>query len=372
MAASILRAGAARIRNGITIFNHVRYKYCTICNVEFNAETGRRSIGIDNCTKLWIKYSIACNPYQDKVCNGCSNITNAKIINCTNVGTYQISNMGMGKKAMDNVQRVLSAVTSEYRSMQEQQMSNTAEDHTYCKISIGTVSNDECDTLTKISLRQFTDIGTSIISEMKDSNLNISKCLLAIDKQHKDDNIVNEINWVYRRYGDESVGNRNYQNSDSYLLAKIRKYLFYFFVKSVTTNSFDIMAIYHKRHEQTVRRYFHRGRVLLHHFWMPKHNAISRITPAHIEHHQNPYTTVLNQILNKKVFGCFDGHELRQDRYRDFNASYLSYSYKKYNTRKWMGIVLYVIYLFLSTYYIHIHIIQLSRHPQRSTACIYL
>ena len=137
------------------------------------------------------------------------------------------------------------------------------------------------------------------------------------------------------------------------------------------------MAIYHHRHEQTIRRYFHRGRVLLYSFWMWKHNGISRITPVIMEQHQNPYTAVLNQILNKKIFGCIDGHELKQDRYRDFNASYLSYSYKKYNTRKWMGIVLYVLHFLLHINTLKYEIISASllhkKYPSQSviTICLY-
>ena len=84
---------------------------------------------------------------------------------------------------------------------------------------------------------------------------------------------------------------------------------------------------------------------------MSKHNGFSHITPAAITDHNTPYTTLLNQILHKKVACCVDGHELRQDRYLDFNASYLSQSYKGYNTRKWIGFVLYVMCLCILSIY---------------------
>ena len=48
--------------------------------------------------------------------------------------------MDMGKRAMDNIRCVLSVVTSEYKSTQQNQMSNTADDHRFCTISIGTIT----------------------------------------------------------------------------------------------------------------------------------------------------------------------------------------------------------------------------------------
>lgn len=339
MADRVLRDRRIDLSNTVSIFGHVRSRYCSICNFQFSRNIKGSSIGIDNCLYLWTNYRIACHSTLDKICANCRVITRGKIINCTNIQQHQISHtITKGKRARDNIECVLKALTNGYNSLRQHR--NTQVDHSHCKISIESIDDDECDTLTKLSLSQISRQATDIVSEMKDNNLNISKCLLQIDKAKVDDNVINEIEWEHNNIHNQSNGNYNSQNSDNYLIRKIKQYLFIFYTKSVTTNSFVVMEIHHKTSDPTLRRHFHRGRLLLYQFWMPKYNGFDHINSLDIHRHQNPYTEVLNLILKKTVFGCADGHELQQDRYMDFNASYLSYSYKKYNTRKWMGFVL--------------------------------
>ena len=116
---------------------------------------------------------------------------------------------------------------------------------------------------------------------MKEQEIDINECLEVIDNTHKNDIELNAIEWIPMiDVNAIGIGNFNSSNSETYLLKKIKKYLFYFYAKSVTCNTFDIMCIYHKKHEQTLRRYWHRGRVLLHSFWMSKHNGFLHITAA--------------------------------------------------------------------------------------------
>ena len=274
------------------------------------------------------------------------NIPHHKITTSPNRFTCNASNQ-MSPRPFNNMICVLQALSSEYKHIthNQQKIIAKASDHSNCVIDVDTVTDVECDKLTKLSTRQIHEIAMDIMLEMKEQDLDINECFKAISMSHKNDLALNEIEWNQLDHDDSTdFGNWNSANSETYLLKKIKKCLFLFYTKSVTGNNFEIMRIYHKKHEQSMRRHFHRGRVLLHVFWMPKHNGFRHLNALDIQRHSNTYTTILNQILHKKIACCVDGHELRQDRYVDFNASYLSFSYKGYNTRKWMGFVLYVIW----------------------------
>ena len=335
-----MAAGVARRvsrSDGFAIFTHRRSVNCAVCNVSFKEDVGQYSLGVSQCTQLWMNYKILSHAYLDKICGNCRIISRDKLLTCVNLKAQQIDNSRLGKRALKNMESVLNAMTSEYRDQASQEP-----DHSKCRICIDTIDNAECDKLTKLTLAQHTDIGMSIMNVMKKEEYYISGCFLEIDKAHKDDEQMKAIEWVKESEDTNSPGNNNNNNSGPYLLRKIRKFLFYFYTKSVTTNNFEIMGIYHKRVEKTVRTWFHRGRALLYYFWMPYHNGFQHVIAMDIDRHRTKYTRTLEQILKKKIFCCVDGHEQRQDRYVDFNASYLSFSYKKYNTRKWMGFALYV------------------------------
>ena len=336
--------------SGITIMNQVRYRECVICKLQLPESP--KALGVNNCLKLWLDYGIATDPYLDKICNDCDNTPHHKIIASPNLYTCNGSDQ-RGQRPFNNMVSVLKALTFDRKTMidNHRRVLAIANDHSNCVIKYETVNPQQCETLTKLSRGQIDEIAMDILLEMKEQDLDINESLKAIDKSYKNDIALNDIEWPYITEDNAvDIGNWNSANSETYILKRIRECLFLFYVKSITCNNYEIMGIYHSKGEQAIRRHFHRGRVLLHTFWMPKYNGFTHINALDIHRHRNPYTEILDEILHKKIACCVDGHELRQDRYFDFNASYLSSSYKGYNTRKWMGFVLYVLHFSLTLF----------------------
>lgn len=122
---------------------------------------------------------------------------------------------------------------------------------------------------------------------------------------------------------------------------RLKKSLFFFYIKSKALLPFTTLSAYHGYDEKTIRNHFHRGRVLLWTFFTPYHFGVGHLKRSEILSKQSNWSSLINEVTGKNLIVLLDGVKIKQHRFTgNYNHSYNSYDNgKHYHTRGYMGIV---------------------------------
>lgn len=315
---------------------------CLVCRQGF--ERGH-ALNIERASMLYSRTNILCHAWYDRLCTPCHRVNKDALVELL-LRNIQLK-LIPGAESLNilsefiNRDRMIQSLCllinndhfAECVNFHHQHQATVQQSNAW--FAYDNIDDDTCNTLTAHSKQTIDEVSIRIIHQVEQfaDNDIIQKPLNVLLREIDDQSKLNETRIIQVAI-DHSVdlqplppiADRNITH-----LPKIRQCLYIFLVKTVANDSATRLAIYHQCDESTIRRLFHRGRMLMFTFFAPWYfGSLSLSREAALAKQSRYWCHVFNEVTGLNLVGFFDSTKFRQSSSWVFGHAYNTYDVSKH------------------------------------------